>query len=168
MQGFSKCLGLFQVIGGKPQLPIIHYMSSGKYFVHQAIGGVFLPRSQFSSPVWFLKAWPRTPLPYRVWVAYFLLTGWLVGGWLLAGWLAGRRAGWPAGSGGWLAGWLGLAGLLVYIIWMAGILMSECGLPVWRAWIWPRFGPRTGPRTICIWYLLIGYINDEDKVPISH
>ena len=98
--------------------------------------------TSFSSPVWFLKAWPRTPLPYRVWMPYFFLTGWLVAGcswlwlaglgwlgWLAAGcvadwlvpgwWLAGRRAGWLAGLAGWLA-WLAgcwLAGwLAVYIL----------------------------------------------------
>ena len=107
-------------------------MSSGKYLVHQATGGVFSPRSPV--PYSFLKAWPSTPLPYRVWLPYFLLTGWLLAGWLAGWWLAG----WP----GWLAGWAWLAGwLAVNIIWMAGIWwmwapgFMGMNLPLF----WPRF-----------------------------
>ena len=166
MQGFSKCLGLFQVIGGKPQLPIIHYMSSGKYFVHQAIGGVFLPRSPVPYGFWRPDLVLHSHIVFE-WRISFWLAGWWVAGCWLGGWLAGGLAGRRAG---WLAGWLGLAGLLVYIIWMAGIWcrMWAPGLTGMNLTsFWPRFGPRTGPRTICI-CLLIGYINDEDKVPISH
>ena len=102
------------------------YMSSGRYFVHQAIGGV--PTS-FSSPVWFLKAWPRTLLPYRVWMPYFFLTGWLlmaVAGWPWLAWLAGLAGCWLGGrlAGAWLASWL-------YILYDNGWLVFDgCGLPV--------------------------------------
>ena len=85
--------------------------------------------TSFSSPVWFLKAWPRTPLPYRVWVPYFL-NGWPAGGlagWV--GWLAGwLLAGWVAGC--WLAGWL----FILY----GRLVFDGCGLLVLWAWIWPR------------------------------
>ena len=121
--------------------------------------------TSFSSPVWFLKAWPRTPLPYRVCMPYLFLTGWLVAGcsgwpwlawlagwlagaWLVAGWLAGRRAGWLAGwawlaglagrlVAGWLGGWL-------YILYDYGWLVFDgCGLPGFMGMnltsFWPRF-----------------------------
>ena len=143
------------------QTPVTHYSLYEQRKVFRTSGNWRGVPTSFSSPVWFLKAWPRTPLPYRVWVAYFLLTGWLVGGWLLAGWLAGRRAGWPAGwLAGWLAGWAWLACWYILYGWL--VFDVGCGLPVWRAWIWPRFGPRTGPRTICI-CLLIGYITMKIK-----
>ena len=103
------------------------YMSRGRYFVHQAIGGV--PTS-FSSSVWFLKAWPRTLLPYRVWMPYFFLTGWLVAGcsWL---WLAGLGwLGWLAWlAAGWVADWLvpgWLAGCIYYMI-MDGWYLMDAG-----------------------------------------
>ena len=59
--------------------------------VYQAIGGFF--STSFFSCKKFLKVWPRSLLPYRVWVPYFLLNGWLV--------VAGRRADWgiDVGSG---------------------------------------------------------------------
>ena len=134
--------------------------------------------TSFSSPVWFLKA----PLPYCVWVPYFLLTGWLVAGcswpanltgWLLAGWLVGG-----------LAGWLGLAGLLtslagrllagwLYILY-GWLVFDGCGLPDLWAWIWPRSDLVLTSFWTSYWtsynlHLLIGYINDEeDKVPTSY
>ena len=153
------------------------YMSSGRYLLHQAIGGVFLPRSPVPYGFWrpdlvlhshivfacrtyfWLAGWWLAALAglgwlgWLGWLAAGWVAGWLAGAWLVAGWLAGGLAGWA-----WLAGWLGwpaagwLAGwLAVYIIWlwMAGI---------W--WMWaPRFyghesdlvltsfWPRTGPRT---------------------
>ena len=117
--------------------------------------------TSFSSPVWFLKAWPRTPLPYRVWVPYFLLTGWV--------------AGWPAG---WLAGWAWLA---CWLAWLAGCWLAGC-IYYMDGWYLMDVGSRfdehesdlvlTSFWTSC-WtsynlHLLIGYINDEDKVPTSY
>ena len=153
--------------------------------------------TSFSSPVWFLKAWPRTPLlivfacrtsfwlagwwlaalaglGWLGWLAWLAgLAGWLIGWCLAGGWLAGRRAGWLAGlAGRLLAGWLA-----VYIIWlwMAGI---------WCMWaprfyghesdlvltsFWPRTGPRTctAPESAFV-VLVISTKNDEHKVPTSY
>ena len=73
------------------------HMSSGIYLVHQAIGGVFLPRSPV--PHGFLK--PDLVLHSHIVFTcrnYFFLTGWLVLaalaglgwlGWLATGWVAG-------------------------------------------------------------------------------
>ena len=162
---------------------IPYYMSSGRYLLHQAIGGVFLPRSPVPYGFWRPDLVYSTPISclhavllfdWLGWLAW-LAGRWLVPGWWLAGWPAGWLGlagwlGWPAA--GWLAGWLA-----VYIIWlwMAGI---------W--WMWaPRFyghesdlvltsfWPRTGPRTCtapesAFVVLVISTKNDEHKVPTSY
>ena len=141
--------------------------------LHQAIGGVFLPRSPVPYGFWR----PDLVLHSHIVFAcrtYFWLAGWwlaaLAGlgwlGWLAAGWVAGWLAGawlagWPAG---WLAGWLGLAGLAgrllagrllagwlggwLYIIYDYGWLVFDgCGLPGFMGMNLTSFWPRTGPRT---------------------
>ena len=103
--------------------------------------------TSFSSPVWFLKAWPRTPLPYRVWMLYFFLTGWLVAGcswlWLAGlGWLGWLAAGCVADwlvPGGWLAGWAWLAGWLGWPA--AGWLYIYYCIWLWMAGIWWMWAP---------------------------
>ena len=132
--------------------------------------------TSFSSPVWFLKAWPRTPLPYRVCIPCFFLTGWAGWlGWLAAGWVAGWLAGawlvagWLAGG---VAGWVGLAGWMAWLAgcWLAGwlyilydygwLVFDGCGLPgfmgmnltsYWTSYLY------------CPWICIccIGYINEK-------
>ena len=135
-------------------------MSSGRYLLHQAIGGVFLPRSPVPHGFWrpdlvlhshivfacctyfWLAGWWLAALAGLGWLGWLAgwLADWLVPGWWLAGWLAGGLAGWLAGWA-WLAGWLAwlagcwlagwLAGwLAVYIIWL------------WMAGIWWMWAPR--------------------------
>ena len=169
---------------------IFIYMSSRKYLVHQAIGGVFLPRSPVPYGFWrpdlvlhshiisclsavFPFDWLACGLAGWAWPAN--LTGWLLAGWLVGWWLAG----WLAGLG-----WLGLAGLLtslagrllagwLYILY-GWLVFDGCGLPDLWAWIWPRSDLVLTSFWTSYWtsynlHLLIGYINDEeDKVPTSY
>ena len=140
------------------------HMSSGRYLLHQAIGGVFLPRSPVPYGFWRLDLVLHSHIVFAC-RTYFWLAGWwlaaLAGlgwlGWLAAGcWLGGWLIGWCLAGGwlaGWPAGWLGLAGWLallagcwlagsvagcIYYMIMDGWYLMDVGSPVLWAWIWPR------------------------------
>ena len=150
---------------------IYPYMSSGKYLVHQAIGGVFLPRSPVPYGFWRPDLVLHSHIVFECRISFWLAGWWVAGCWL-GGWLAGG-----------LAGWLGLAGLLtslagrllagwLYILY-GWLVFDGCGLRVWRAWIWPSSDLVLTSFWTSYWtsynlHLLIGYIKDEDKVPTSY
>ena len=145
-------------------------MSSGKYLVHQAIGGVFLPRSPVPYGFWRPDLVLHSHIVFECRISFWLAGWWVAGA---AGWVAGWPAGWLAGWA-WLACWLAwMAGcwLAVYVIWMAGIWwMWAPGLTGMNLTsFWPRFDlVLTSYWTSYNLHLLIGYINDEDKVPTSY